>query len=252
MLNGFFAHPDKKDRAGRRNAQFAGDSRFDSTWGKASPMQKQVSRPDYGQQEVQAKQDLHAEILMGCHLNKMNTKRNSVPQKLTSESEEFLKTFRDKYDGGVDNEQVSNLLPKDVLILLFELMKVYAYEYNTAVGLGPFHLELTKPHALVTHAPASAQQSQANLSTSTHTMIMRTDTDVIRFYVLPLEIALSINKCDLPYEPDTLLQMRQQKKTIYWETKAGMPLTMSRVDATCRALFQWLIERTADRVAGEY
>lgn len=249
MLNGFFAHPSKRDRSGRKNAQFAADSRFDRNWGKASPIQKQAPRGDYGQPEVQVKQDLHAEILMSCQTN--NTKKNSVPQQLTSESETFLKTYHDKYDRGMDNEQVCNLTPKDVLVLLFEVMKVYAYEYNSAVGLGPFHLELTKPHQLTNQSPTSAQ-SQANLSTSTHTLIMRADPDALRLYVLPLEIALSINKSDLPYEPDTLLQMRQQKKTIYWETKAGMPLTMSRVDATCRALFQWLIERTADRVAGEY
>lgn len=258
MLNGYFSNSNRKERDPQNPAHSSRASRFESNWGKESPQQKLPRRVDYGRTDLQAQaqQDLHAEIITGCQTTKMSAAQSKISGELSKESIAFLKTFRDKHDNGAPEQQICDLSPRDMLILLFELLKVYAYEYNSAVGLGPFHLELSRPLPLLEKG-ASARTAQdppapfqASMNTSTHSLTMRADQDAVRFYVLPLEHALGLNKNGPDFEPDSLLQMKIKKRTIYWETKAGMPLTMSRVDATCRALFQWLIERTADRVAG--
>lgn len=250
MLNGMFSGNTNKDRNRQAAKPFSQSSRFESNWGKASPVEKTPPRTIESPTSAR-----RGSTLGGVPSAGMPVEKAAVAEKL---------------DIGKQSQQqvITQLASRDMLIVIYELLKEYAVEYNAAVGLGPFYLEMTKPHEV--SGPLRIEKDcqprnwitrvRAGFATSTHALVLSADERSVNFYVVPLEQlhgngAFGIDAMQ-NQEPETYLHLYKQKgdgqsAVSYWETKAGLPLTMSRVDATSRALFQWLIERTADRVAGD-
>ena len=253
MLNGMFSG-NNKERNRPTPKPFSQNSRFDCNWGKASPVEKAPPRAVESSSSSR-RTGIYPQVITGEHPIALDAR--SVSQRL----KETLDTGNNS-DG--HQQIISDLAPRDLLTIMYELLKVYAVEYNSAVGLGPFYLELTRPHEV--SGPLRLQKDsrpsswltrvRAALATSTHSLLLCADEGVVTFYLIPLEQLHGSNALGKDavenQEPQTYLQLSKIRGGVfYWETKAGLPLTMSRVDATCRALFQWLIERTADRVAGD-
>lgn len=254
MLNGMFSG-NNKERNRPTPKPFSQNSRFDCNWGKASPVEKAPPRTVESSSSSRRTGN-YPQVITGEHPIAIDAQ--SVSQKI----KETLDAGSSNSDG--HQQIITDLAPRDLLIIIYELLKTYAVEYNAAVGLGPFYLELTRPHEV--SGPLRLQNDarpsswltkvRAGLATSTHSLLLCADDGVLAFYVMPLEQLRGSNALGKDavenQEPRTFLQFNKMRGGVfYWETKAGLPLTMSRVDATCRALFQWLIERTADRVAGD-
>lgn len=170
----------------------------------------------------------------------------------------FIKAFREKFDGKQEQHELCDLTESELLTLLFELLKIHAHEYNAAVGLGPFHIEITPPQNVMEVVKADRMSGvqvtvtffRAKLCTSTHALSLRADPNGLAFFIMPIERMLGLSRQEALFEPETFLRLTIHKGKVYWQTKAGLPLTMSRVEGMSRALFQWLIERTSDRVNG--
>ena len=127
----------------------------------------------------------------------------------------------------------TNLVPQAVLSVLCEHLSLIAEQHNATPGSLPVDL----PQQITGSA-------HVTMTTSSHALILIPDADALRLYVLPIVLAGGAYNGPA-LEPDCILVMSEHEGTVQWQTKAGSPLTMAVMNATCHSLFQSLISQSA-------
>lgn len=126
----------------------------------------------------------------------------------------------------------TNLCPKQVLSVMCEHLSLIAEQHNATPG--SVHVDLPQ------HFSGTAR---ARMTSSSHALILIPDTDAIRLYVLPIKLAHGSYRGSA-FEPDCILAMTEHEGTVHWQTRAGAPLTMAVMNATCHSLFRSLITQS--------
>lgn len=235
---------------------FTKDTFFDKQWGQNTAFNKTLDKSVYDHEDCDEDQEsqLRDEILVRL---KAKGGSGSFVSGIAGESITFLESLKNRKDAKAKQQRLCNQSMKELLALIFEMLKSYAYDYNHAVGYGPLHIAITDPQMVTEVLRFDRQRNplesvtyfRARLSTSSHSLVLRGQDDGIVFFILPVARALGLTKQETNYEPATLLRIKAENNLVHWETKIGTPLTPSSVEAICMAVFQWLIEETKAHIA---
>lgn len=235
---------------------FTKDTFFDKKWGRNTAFQKTLDKSGYEHEDTDEDQEsqLRDEILVRL---KSKGGGGCFVSGIASESIAFLDSLKNRKDSKAKQQRLCNQSMNELLALIFELLKSYAYDYNHAVGYGPLHIAITDPQTVTEVLRFDRQRNplesvtyyRARLSTASHSLVLRGQDDGIVFFILPVARALGLTKQEAHYEPATLLRIKAENNLVHWETKIGTPLTPSSVEAICMAVFQWLIEETKAHIA---
>ncbi len=214
---------------------FSKEGAFGRSWGKLNGRaQSEAGAGERGLLVSHVKQDLNANILKSIN-NEEHADAQPVPAPTQRQKLALRIATKPAY---IKTEvTATNLGPKEVLSVMWEHFSLIAEQHNATPG--SVHVDLPQ------HISGT---SRATMTTSSHALILIPDADAIRLYVLPIELTRGAYNGPA-FEPNCVLVMTEHEGTVQWQTKAGSPLTMAVMNATCHSLFQSLILLSA-RLAG--
>lgn len=234
---------------------FSKETSFDKNWGKLGSTQQREAHSGRGLLANRPKQDLNCEIFVSMNLADMDAPPNTAAlssamtnalakASASSKAPAPLKRAEIRIPMHLAFEKTdatsTNLGPREVLIVMWQHLEIMADQYNRAVGIGPFQIDMPRE---------ISGTARATMKTSTHALILIPDTDAVRMYVLPIELSRGLYSNGPQFEPNCIFLMNREKNNIEWQTMAGAALTMNTMNWTCQSLFQTLIEQTAARIA---
>ncbi|MFN8658886.1 MAG: hypothetical protein U0105_21295 [Candidatus Obscuribacterales bacterium] len=210
---------------------FSKEGAFGRSWGKLNGRaQSEAGASEKGLVVSHAKQDLNANILKSIN-NDEPADAQSLP--VATQRQKLALRIATKPAYIKTEVTATNLGPKEVLSVMWEHFSLIAEQHNATPG--SVHVDLPQ------HISGT---SRATMTTSSHALILIPDADAIRLYVLPIELTRGAYNGPA-FEPNCVLVMTEHEGTVQWQTKAGSPLTMAVMNATCHSLFQSLISLSA-------
>jgi hypothetical protein len=129
----------------------------------------------------------------------------------------------------------TNLAPGAVTVCMWHHLELMADRYNASVGIGPFSIDV--------QSNVDGTRS-ATMASSTHCLVLIPDADAVRMYVVPRELMSGAYSNGPQFEPTSMVLMTRRGGKVQWQTKSGVALTMSVMNAACHSLFQSLVQRT--------
>lgn len=224
------SHHSSSDETAKQQPQvFSKEGAFGRSWGKLNGRaQSAAGGSDKGLLVSHVKQDLNANILRS--INSDQLEGNAAPVPAPTERQKLALRIATK--PAQTEATATDLGPSEVLTVLWEHLSLIAAQHNATPG--SIHIDF----------PAQISgTTRATMVSSSHALILIPDEDALRLYVLPIELTRgSYNGPQ--FEPNCILMMTRREGIAQWQTKAGAPLTMALMNATCHSLFQSLIAQS--------
>ncbi|MBX9686813.1 MAG: hypothetical protein K2X27_08935 [Candidatus Obscuribacterales bacterium] len=228
---------------------------FDKQWGADAAFKKSHDRSFYALDSQGGASEINEQILV-MHKVSRGSERNQFLSKMAVDSIDFIEEQRRKMAIARQEERLCQTSMAVMIEQIFEVLKSYAYELNSAVGYGPLHCAATNPQEVteivkfnkMRQAEETISYYRARLSTPSLSLVLRGDRSGIHFFVIPVSRAIGLSRQECQFLPAMRLKTRMINGEVSWETEHGCPLTSSMVEVICMNLFQRLIEETKSQV----
>jgi len=235
---------------------------FDKKWGTNSAFQKTVDKASYAPADTadQAAQIRDQILVIFKTTKQADGGRSDFLNKITDDSIDFLRDQRTRMAKAQQEEQLCQNSMEVMTEHVFEVLKSYAYELNSALGYGPFHLAATNAQSVtevlkfngLRQPEETINYYRARLSTPSFSLVLRGDKRGIHFFIMPVARALGLSKQECQFLPILRLSNRlDDNGTVCWQTESGRALTPSMVEVICMNIFQRLIDETKLQVRKE-
>ena len=232
---------------------------FDRQWGNNAAFKKTIDRADYTQETPDGTAEINEQILVlykAKPQTKASEERGEFLNQMASDSMNFIKEQRTKMEKAHREETLCQASMAAMIEHVFEILKAYSYELNSALGYGPLHVAGTSPQPVtevvkfnkLRQAEETVTYYRARLSTPSFSLVLRGDKKGIQFYLIPVERALGLSQTEKHFHTIAKLNTRLVGNHVFWELEDGKSLTPSMVEFTCMELFQKLIEETKIQV----
>lgn len=235
---------------------------FDRQWGDNAAFKKTVDKANYVQEVPDGTSQINEQILVlykAKPKTRASEERGEFLNQMATDSMHFIKEQRNKMEKAHREETLCQDSMAAMMEHVYEILKAYSYELNSALGYGPLHVAGTSPQPVtevvkfnkLRQAEETVTFYRARLSTPSFSLVLRGDKKGIQFYIIPVERALGLSQQEKYFHTIAKLNTKLVGNHVFWELEDGKSLTPSMVEYTCMELFQKLIDETKVQVRKE-
>ncbi len=229
------------------------DEFFNIRWGKDSPADKKVDRRSFETLESAGNQLQNvSEAILGSFKNGCaSTTRINWMNGLTKDALSFIAHQRGMRLRAVEEEAGRYQASKNLLEQIFDLLQLYAYDFNTSAVWTSLQVTCTRP-AFVSEVlrynklrePIDTITTfRARISTRFLSLVIVGRKDSIEFRLLPVEEVIGLSRAEAAYDPFLTIESKEEDGEIMWLV-ANHELTAAGIETICMELFSILIEQT--------
>lgn len=236
---------------------------FDSQWGynpelPAGLTPGQIAKQVVRQQKAELVEHILSSLRTSAYKNSNNVASTTEPAEssgqsfagdLASQTQECVSHIKTLIGNANRAEELYSQARALLIDQCFDLLRGYAYEFNSALDFAELHVTCTKPAeitevlrwSMYREPIETATHLRARFSTKHTSLIIRGAHNVVDFFFLPANKIIGLSKSESTYKACVQLIASFDGQGVEWQ-HMSQPVTPQLLEDICQDLFRELIQ----------
>jgi hypothetical protein len=189
------------------------------------------------------------ETYKSCREYRQSLERSQFISNLAGETQQCLSDLQTIIHHAKRTQDAYEEATASLMEIVFDQMRSYAFEFNSAVGFSEMHITCTKP-SLVTEVlrysslrePVETMSNlRARLSTRHFSLVIIGRAKAMEFFLMPVQKVIGLTKSEANYSPKAKFEAGFDGQSVSWQFDRQV-LTNELLERVCRDLFRQLVE----------